>query len=227
MAEQKEVSLGAAVRLPAVVAVLSDDAIGCLSLAGEADMIELRLDLIASCDPLEALRAVRVATSKPIIATVRLQSEGGGFLGSEEEREDLLIKASGYADYVDVELLAERRDEVISGIKKPVIVSYHDFDGMPDETELAGIYGRMKRTGARIAKIALTPQNRKDNLTILRFLLDADMPLCLIGMGEQARHLRALAPLYGSALTYAYVAKSTAPGQMSLHDICLAMRLLQ
>jgi 3-dehydroquinate dehydratase I len=227
MAEQKGVRLGAAARLPAVVAVLGEDAIGCLSLAGEADMIELRLDLIASCDPLEALRAVRAATSKPIIATVRLQSEGGGFLGSEEEREDLLIKASGYADYVDVELLAERRDEIISGIKKPVIVSYHDFEGMPDEAELAGIYGRMKWSGATIAKIALTPQNRRDNLRILRFLLDADMPLCLIGMGEQARHLRALAPLYGSALTYAYVAKSTAPGQMSLHDICLAMRLLQ
>ncbi len=214
-------------RLPAVVAVLGEDAAGCLPLAGEADMIELRLDLIHSSDPLEALRALRKATSKPIIATVRIKSEGGAFLGSEEEREDLLIEAAGYVDYVDVELLAKRCCEIISAIKKPVIVSYHDFQGMPGEEELDDIYERMKRCGAAIAKIALTPQSRKDNLRILRFLSDADMPLCMIGMGEQSKHLRAIAPFYGSALTYAYVAKSTAPGQMSLHDIRLAIRLLQ
>jgi len=48
----------------------------------------------------------------------------------------------------------------------------------------------------------------------------------MIAMGDLGRHMRALAPLYGSALTYAYVAESTAPGQMSLSELCQAMRLL-
>ena len=148
------------------------------------------------------------------------------FQGSEVERIDLLVKASSYADYADVELLAEMRDEAMSLIKKPVIVSYHDFQNMLDDRKLTEVYGQMKNTKAAIAKIALTPQNLEDNLRILEFLLDADTPLCMIAMGRIGRHLRAVAPLYGSALTYGFVTESTAPGQMSLKELIAARRLL-
>jgi 3-dehydroquinate dehydratase-1 len=148
------------------------------------------------------------------------------YRGSEAERVDLLIKAAYYADYVDVELMASGRDEVLANSRKPVIVSYHDFQGMPGGGQLSGIYARMKETGAAVAKIAVTPQCLSDNLRILQFLLKADMPLCMIGMGQIGRHLRAVAPLYGSVLTYGFITDSTAPGQMSLDDICLAIKLL-
>jgi 3-dehydroquinate dehydratase-1 len=207
-----------------IVAVLGKDAKKEVLATGDADMIELRLDLLAGDDPLQTIKAVRNATAKPIIATARLKAEGGMFQGSERERIDLLVKAACYADYVDVELLADRRDEAIARIKKPVIVSYHDFQGMP--TELAGIYQEMKKTKASIAKIAVTPLSLRDNLRILQFLLDADMPLCMIAMGQIGRHLRAVAPLYGSALTYGFITKSTAPGQMSLAELSLARKLL-
>jgi len=211
----------------AVVAVLGEGAETLLALAEEADMVELRLDLLSSSDTLGTLRTVRKATSKPIIVTARHRSEGGRFQASEEERRELLINASTYADYVDVELKAEIRDEVVSGIAKPAIISYHDFKAMPGERELAGIYSRMKDAGASIAKIAVTPQGKKDNLRILQFLIEADTPLCMIAMGDLGRHMRVVAPLYGSALTYAYVGESTAPGQMSLSDLCQAIRLLK
>jgi 3-dehydroquinate dehydratase-1 len=84
----------------------------------------------------------------------------------------------------------------------------------------------MKKTEAAIAKIAVTPQIPQDNLRILQFLLDADTPLCMIAMGRLGRHLRAVAPIYGSALTYGFVTESTAPGQMSLAELCLARKLL-
>ena len=211
----------------AVVAVLGEGAERLVSQAEQADMIELRLDLLSTSHPLETLKALRQATAKPIIATVRHKSEGGLFQASEAERSDLLIKAADYADYVDVELLAEIRDAVISNIAKPAIVSYHDFKAMPGGKELAGIYSRMKEAGAGIAKIAVTPQEKKNNLRILQFLLDADTPLCMIAMGDLGRHMRVVAPLYGSALTYGYVGESTAPGQMSLSDLCQAVKLLR
>ena len=110
----------------AVVAVLAEGAERLVSQVEEADMIELRLDLLSTSHPLDTLKALRQATAKPIIATARHKSEGGLFQESEAERRDLLIKAADYADYVDVELLAEIRDEVISGIGKPAIVPYHD-----------------------------------------------------------------------------------------------------
>jgi 3-dehydroquinate dehydratase-1 len=209
-----------------IVAVLGKDAENDVQAVGEADMVELRLDLLSLGDPLETLKAVRRATVKPIIATARLQTEGGMFQGSERERIDLLIRASYYADYVDVELLADLRDYAISKIMKPVIVSYHDFLGMPEQSRLIEIYEEMKKTKAAIAKIAVTPKCLQDNLRILQLLLDADMPLCMIAMGQLGRHLRAVAPLYGSILTYGFVTESTAPGQMSLDELCLARKLL-
>jgi 3-dehydroquinate dehydratase I len=209
-----------------IVAVLGKDAENHVQSTEQADMVELRLDLLAPDDPLETLKAVRKATNKPIIATARLKTEGGMFQGSERERIDLLIRAACYADYVDVELLADQRDYAISSIIKPVIVSYHDFQGMPDHPQLIGIYEEMKKTKAAIAKIAVTPRSLQDNLRVLQFLLDADMPLCMIAMGRLGKHLRAVAPIYGSALTYGFVTESTAPGQMSLAELCQARRLI-
>jgi 3-dehydroquinate dehydratase I len=209
-----------------IVAVLGMDAEKDVLATGDADMIELRLDLLAAGDPIQTIKAVRKATAKPIIATARLKTEGGMFQGSEDERIDLLIEAAYYADYVDVELLADQRDNAIARIIKPVIVSYHDFQGMPGDLQLTGIYEEMTKTKAAIAKIAVTPQCLRDNLRILQFLLDADMPLCMIAMGQLGRHLRAIASLYGSALTYGFVRQSTAPGQMSLAELCQARKLI-
>jgi 3-dehydroquinate dehydratase-1 len=209
-----------------IVAVLGKDAENYVQAAVEADMLELRLDLLTPDDPLQTIKAVRRATIKPIIATARLKTEGGMFQGSERERIDLLINAAYYADFVDVELLADQRDYAISKIIKPVIVSYHDFKGMPEQSQLIDIYEEMKKTKAAIAKIAVTPRCLQDNLRILQFLLDADMPLCMIAMGRLGKHLRAVAPIYGSALTYGFVTESTAPGQMSLAELCQARKLI-
>jgi 3-dehydroquinate dehydratase-1 len=49
----------------------------------------------------------------------------------------------------------------------------------------------------------------------------------MIAMGRLGRHLRAVAPIYGSALTYGFVTESTAPGQMSLHELCLARKMFE
>lgn len=207
-----------------IVAVLGMEGAQGVPAAGEADMIELRLDLVS--EPIQTIRAVRLATTKPIIATNRLKTEGGMFQGSERERIELLLQAATFADFVDIELLAELRDEFMARVNKPVIVSYHDFNGMPDAEEMMTILEKMKKTGAICAKIAVTPQSLRDNLRILGLLLDADMPLSMIAMGNIGRHLRAVAPLYGSVLTYGFVAKSTAPGQMSLAELSLARKLL-
>lgn len=209
---------------PHIVAVLGKNAAEDVSAVDDADLIEVRLDLISG-NRLEAIKAIKKATTKPIIATNRLKAEGGAFEGSEEERCELLIQAAKYADYVDIELRAETRDELIKRINKPVIVSYHNFQGMPDQMEMKAILNEMKKTGAAIAKIAVIPATLKDNLRLLDFLLEADMPLCVISMGKLGRHFRVVAHLYGSILTYGYVSEIMAPGQMSVTELKRAMSL--
>jgi 3-dehydroquinate dehydratase I len=210
---------------PRIVASLGKCALDEVLSAKDAEMIEVRLDLVAA-DPMETMKAIRKATNQPIIATNRLTTEGGRFEGSERKRIELLLEASDYADYVDIELRSTLRNEFMSKVKKPVIVSYHDFSRTPPRKELQAILNEMKFTGAVIAKIAITPTSLKDNLSILDFLLDADMSLCIIAMGELGRHLRVVAPIYGSLLTYGYVAEPTAPGQMKVAELKAAMNLL-
>ena len=210
---------------PRIVAVLGKNAVRDIPQASEADMIEVRLDLVEG-NPLKVMKSIRGATSLPLIATNRWMVEGGSFKGTEKERMDLLCRASEYADFVDIELRADLKEELMGRIDKPVIVSYHDFTRMPSLEELRSTLREISETGASIAKIAVTPGCLKDNLTLLDFLLKANTPLCVIAMGELGRHLRAIAPIYGSVLTYGYVSEATAPGQMSVSELKQLQSLL-
>jgi 3-dehydroquinate dehydratase-1 len=208
-----------------IVASLGKNAVKDVLQASEADMMEVRLDLI-DAEPLEVLRFVRSSTSLPLIVTNRWRAEGGLFRGSEKERIEQLFLASKYADFVDIELRSDLRDEFIERIDKPLIVSFHDFIGMPAPEELRSTVQEISGTRASIAKIAVTPSCLQDNLTLLELLLKTDMPLSVIAMGKLGRHMRAVAPIYGSALTYGYVSEPTAPGQMSVSELRQLQMLL-
>jgi 3-dehydroquinate dehydratase-1 len=210
---------------PRIVAVLGKNAVRDIPQASEADMIEVRLDLVEG-NPLKVMKSIRGATSLPLIATNRWMVEGGSFKGTEKERMDLLCRASEYADFVDIELRAELKDELLESIDRPSIVSYHDFTRMPDPKELRSALCEISETGAFIAKIAVTPCRLRDNLALLELLLKSKTPLCVIAMGELGRHLRAIAPIYGSVLTYGYVSEATAPGQMSVSELKQLQSLL-
>ena len=210
---------------PRIVAVLGKNAVRDVQQASEADMIEVRLDLVEG-DPLAVMRSIRSVTSLPLIATNRWRAEGGLFRGTEKERIDLLSQASEYADFVDIELRAELRDGLLGRIDKPAIVSYHDFTRMPSPEELRSTLREIFETGASVSKIAVTPGQLRDNLTLLELLLKTNTPLCVIAMGELGRHMRAIAPIYGSVLAYGYVSEATAPGQMSVSELKRLQTLL-
>jgi 3-dehydroquinate dehydratase-1 len=204
---------------------LGKNALNDLRAIDKADVIELRLDLVED-DPLKTLKDLKEATTLPIIATNRWNMEGGQFEGSERERSLILLEASDFADYVDIELRAEFRDSLLEKISKPAIISYHNFFCTPSNEELRLILGEISETRAEIAKIAVTPKSLKDNLSILNFLIEADKPLCMIAMGNLGKHLRVISPFYGSVLTFGYVSQPTAPGQMSIFELNQAFELI-
>ncbi len=209
------------IEAPAVVAVLSGEgAVRNASLAEGlgADLVEVRLDLLPN-DPLGVIREVREVTALPIIATNRIVGEGGSFHGSEDERIEILAEASTWADIVDVELFAEGRDRLLEMVDAPLIVSYHDFEGMPSLELLRSMLEEIFEAGADIGKLALTPPALEDCLDLLKLLLETAGPTSLMGMGDVGRHLRVVAPIYGSVLTYGYIGKATAPGQIPVKTL--------
>ena len=238
-------------RTPAIVCVLRELSISkaLTALRRGADAVELRLDLFKP-EEREATRvkafveALREEKAKAgVILTNRSASEGGKFEGSEEERLSLLKEALGAseADAVDVEYFAEprKRAEIVASAKKmnaTVIFSFHDFAGMPDAAELEHLALKMHAEGADIAKIAVTPKTAEDALKLLELTLKlkasnaskagkgeaaGEKGVAFIGMGSVGRHLRVLAPIYGSALTYGFLEgeESVAPGQLSISEL--------
>jgi len=219
---------GLEIEAPAIVAVLSGEEAETNAPLAErlgADLVEVRLDLLPG-DPIKVIRGVREATSLPIIATNRLTTEGGGFQGGEDDRIAILAEASAWADLVDVELLAEGRDRLLEMVERPVIISYHDFQGMPSINATRSILAEMFEAGADIAKFAVTPATLEDCLDLMMLLLNTEAPTSLLGMGDVGRHLRFLAPIYGSVLTYGYIGTSTAPGQIPVKTLRGALDLL-
>ena len=63
-------------------------------------------------------------------------------------------------------------------------------------------------------------------LGLFEATLSAKRPVCTIAMGEIGAHSRIIAPVYGSLLTYGYVRKPVAPGQMRVDQVLEGLRLL-
>jgi 3-dehydroquinate dehydratase/shikimate dehydrogenase len=176
-----------------------------------ADMVELRIDGVRDVDVARALQGRRV----PAIVTCRPSWEGGRFNGAEEERRRVLAEALEQgAEYVDIEWRSLRvaggagLDDLLERHPERVIVSSHDFDGVPGD--LARQVSAMRRSGPAVIKVAMTPARLSDTL-VLRDI-GRDGAAVVIGMGDAGMATRLLASRFGSRWTYG--GKGAVPGQV-------------
>jgi 3-dehydroquinate dehydratase/shikimate dehydrogenase len=179
--------------------------------AAIADMVELRLDGVRDLDVAGALEGRR----KPVVVTCRPEWEGGRFSGAEEERHRILADAvSGGAEFVDVEWAALHGihqpgfGDIVRSAPARVIVSSHDFDGVPRDLEARA--RDMRSHGAAVIKVAVMPRALRDTLPLLTIARDGDA--VVIGMGDAGVPTRLLATRYRSRWSYA--GNGVAPGQI-------------
>ena len=111
--------------------------------ATDADLVELRLDLVDRPDVAGALAGRRV----PVVVTCRASWEGGQFQGSEEERRRILESALELgAEYIDVEADAGFAPDLIrSRAGRGIVLSSHCFGAPP--SDLADRYARLRASG--------------------------------------------------------------------------------
>jgi 3-dehydroquinate dehydratase/shikimate dehydrogenase len=164
-----------------------------------ADLVELRLDTVSDPSAAGALAGRKL----PVIVTCRPTWEGGQFKGSEEERKQILRDALARgAEYVDVEWKAGFADLLAAGAGRRVVLSSHDFKGVP--TDLTERAQAMRATGAEVVKIAVKTSRLSDCLPLLDLGAQiARQGTVLIGMGEHGLATRVLARKFGSLWTYA------------------------
>jgi len=196
--------------------------------AAFADLIEVRLDLVDRPDAIGAIEGRR----RPILVTCRAEWEGGGFRGSEEERERILSEAQNAgAEYVDVEARAEFVSTITRRRRgRGIVLSLHAFGEPPGDVEDRA--RAMRATGAEIVKIAIEAKRLGDMLPLMRLASNPDFTdpdgmdgHVLLAMGQVGVPTRVLAARMRNRWTYA--GDGVAPGQLPAARLLGGRRIRQ
>jgi 3-dehydroquinate dehydratase-1 len=200
----------------------------------DPDVVEWRSDFytdLGESSISEAASALRSTLGNALVLfTLRAKAEGG----NKELAQDVRVKCIEYAlnsqafDLVDVELSSgpDVIKPVIAAARKNnarVILSFHDFDGTPDNEVLLAKVGTIIENEGDIAKIACMPRDPSDVLRLLSVTLTArkrfpTVPICTMSMGGAGCITRVAGFLYGSDMAFAVGDKSSAPGQIPLQE---------
>jgi len=161
----------------------------------------------------------------PAIVTCRPTWEGGlSELDDPARATCLATGIRGGAKYADVELkTSSAAKQIIENVRNnsenPLILSCHDFQGIPDD--ICRIVDQMNMLAADVNKIVWTAKNIRENLDAFRLLRKPKRPTVALCMGEAGLISRVLAKKFGAFLTFASLddSQATAPGQVTIADM--------
>ncbi|MFL2029222.1 type I 3-dehydroquinate dehydratase [Loigolactobacillus zhaoyuanensis] len=210
-------------------------------LVAQPDLVEWRLDFLvtlpAMAELLTILQQMRQRLGDlPLLATFRSQAEGGNAQLSTTAYQQLVTQLinSGWVDAVDIELSRGACVAKLCDLARTAdvqsVVSAHFFEETPAVATLVGLLDQMIQQGAAIAKVAVMPQSAQDVLNLLQATLTAkqqhEQPLITMAMGQLGQISRLAGGIFGSAVTFAAVAQTSAPGQLPLTVLQQVLPLL-
>ena len=220
-------------KIPAVIGTVAGDINLPVEEVNKVDMLELRIDTFKSQDIAYiagVVTSLKDVYGKPLLATVRAKDEGGAVYIADEKRYSIYKEVIPLVDAIDVELgsaeLLKRVLPLCKGNSRLLIASYHNHDGTPDDVFLDGLISEGKGYGADIVKIAVTANSKEDLSRLISFTIkNRDKGIITISQGSIGTISRIVAPILGSLITYGYIDKPSASGQLSAFDIAEYLRL--
>lgn len=157
--------------------------------------VEFRLDLIKEDLDFERLKNLREKCTGQVIFSLRSRREGGGFIGTEEKREKIIMNLLRLEpNFFDLEWSSSQNLFSIISESYPstkIISSYYDFDRTPKNLDF--VLQKMMVQFAHIYKICVTANSLPDAYRMLRFLLKmkaTDKEVIGLCMGEYGRITR-------------------------------------
>ena len=209
----------------------------------------------AAAQVLECLRRMTdVIDATPLLLTCRTAAEGGRARlddsGYSALLRSVLDELAGWEpgrrpSAVDVEVQRDclpQVSEQAHGLGIDVVASFHDFKATPVDDVLEDVLSRMASEGADLAKIAVWPTGADDVARLLGMCARAaaapgegtglGLPVAAMSMGALGAVSR-VAPVFGSALTFAVVpdeqgeTQASAPGQLPIQDVRRCLELLR
>lgn len=209
------------------------------------DVVEFRADYYEKLQDINQLIALlknirEILADKALLFTIRTESEGGEKLPFATPNVfdiNYAVIDSAIPDMIDVELSSGESDieKLVEFAHKKgvyVIMSNHDFKSTPEYDDMLKRLCSMQDMGADIAKLAVMPQNEMDLIRLLNVTLDmknnyADIPVVTISMGKCGSLSRITGQIFGSAMTFAALDNSSAPGQIPVDELEKIMNSLE
>ena len=159
----------------------------------------------------------------PLLGTLRLEAEGGGWSPDEGSRlallDSLATSVDGFEGF-DWELKAQDAEEMVALVHNlglAAIGSSHYFDETPSVYKLEEEFLAAQEAGFDYVKFAMKIDNWQEYSLMASFVAKHHSDgVIVVGMGEKFGPLsRTMYPRIGSRLTYAYAGdQPVAPGQM-------------
>jgi 3-dehydroquinate dehydratase-1 len=184
--------------------------------AGMLDVLEVRLDAFDAAPDLRE-------TPVPVLATVRAPEEGGRNALSARERASRYLAVLGQVAALDVELASARvLADVLDAArarKIRIVLSFHDFAGMPSLATLRAMQRRAVKLGADVFKVAVTARTPGEFGALIALLEAAPLPTAVMGMGPLGKVSRLAAAACGSVLNYGWIERPNVTGQWSAREL--------
>ena len=189
----------------------------------KSDYAEIRFDFLKKSDIPIVLEDIKKNLSR-CICTLRPKSEGGLFVGKEDERKSILRLIAEYNPYLlDVEFNTIQKDKKLATYlkksKSKLLISWHDFKRTPNESQLRTKFNKMKKF-SDVVKIVTVAKSVSDASRLLSlYSVKSKSKTIAFCMGEQGKFSRILCLHLGSPFTYVSLGKAIAPGQFSVDEI--------
>ena len=209
----------------------------------EADLVEWRVDWFEDIFDFDKVQVVlerlrEVLGECPLLFTCRTANEGGEISLTAEQYTGIKKCAieSHCVDLVDLEVfgyetVVKELIDFAHANDVKVVGSNHDFEFTPAKDEIVKRLVDMQEFGVDIPKIAVMPQDKMDVLILLfateEMAREHDTtPVVTMSMGPQGVISRISGSLFGSAITFGIVGKASAPGQLGIDDLRMALEIL-
>lgn len=202
----------------------------------EFDIVEIRGDVYDALNREDHAKNVKriIDIFKPLnkefIYTYRSTREGGSGAKTTTEYQALLtaICESMTIDYIDIELHAGA--EIVKSVcqsarQKDIkcLLSYHDFKKTPALDEIVSTIGQMDALGGDLYKVAYYPQDQADVDNVLTAVKESKEnfgdKIIGIAMSELGKVTRTAKGETASVLTYGYILRDAAPGQIHVTEL--------
>ena len=207
----------------AVVAVLSSppapDGAELRALAGRADALEVRADLVGDLD----VRWLRQQYPGLLVYALRSVEQGGQFRGDCADRHARLQAAARTYDQVDLELVTDLTSELLAALpaaRRRVSVHVDRATLEIGAGDLMPIVDRMTATPAGLYVLSIAADNAEDAVPVLPLLAAARRTdLTAFAIGLAGLWTRVLAPRLGAPIVFGEIGRAAMTGLPTLDEL--------